>query len=342
MKLNPTCSPKETRLFIEECFNANLVPFIQSSPGCGKSSIIKQIAKDYSLKLIDIRLSTCAPEDLQGLPRFINNRAQFCPFDIFPLEGDPIPQGYEGFLIFLDEFNSAPRSVQAAAYRLILDREVGQYKLHPQCWLVAAGNLSTDKAITNNLSTAMQSRLVHIEMSVSLEDWMTDVALKENYDERIIAFINMYPHKLMDFDPERDEQTFACPRTWSFVNALIKGKKDITYLTPLLKGTISQGIAIEFTSFVNVYKSLVSLEDILKDPFNTEVPEDLASKWALITSLSQKANKANLEKISIYLDKFMNSFQVLFYRMLLAKDSSFITHPIFTKIATKISKYLNE
>jgi MoxR-like ATPase len=79
-----------------------LVPFIQSSPGIGKSSIVKQIAKEYNLKLIDLRLSTCDPTDLTGLPHFEEGRAVFSPFDIFPVSNDDIPKNKDGWLLFLN------------------------------------------------------------------------------------------------------------------------------------------------------------------------------------------------------------------------------------------------
>ncbi|MFR7882339.1 MAG: hypothetical protein ACLU5J_13335 [Christensenellales bacterium] len=90
-----------------------------------KSSVDKQIAKEYNLKLIDLRLS-CDPTDLTGLPHFEGRKATFSPFDIFPTEYAPIPENKEGWLLFLDEFNSANKAVQAASYKLILDRMVGK------------------------------------------------------------------------------------------------------------------------------------------------------------------------------------------------------------------------
>ena len=74
--------------------------------------------------------------------------------------------------------------VQAAAYKLVLDRQVGIHNLHPYCAVVAAGNLATDKAIVNSLSTAMQSRVIHLEMQVNFDQWLQNVALKQNYDKR--------------------------------------------------------------------------------------------------------------------------------------------------------------
>lgn len=59
-----TCTPRQLKLMLADILMAGLVPFIQSDPGIGKSSIVKQLAKEYGLKVIDHRLSTSAPEDL--------------------------------------------------------------------------------------------------------------------------------------------------------------------------------------------------------------------------------------------------------------------------------------
>jgi len=81
----------------------------------GKSAVLHQIAKKFKLFLIDIRLAQCDPVDLSGFPITSGLKAKYLPMDIFPLEDDPIPAGYNGFLILLDEINSASMAVQAAA-----------------------------------------------------------------------------------------------------------------------------------------------------------------------------------------------------------------------------------
>lgn len=208
------CTPRQVKRFVTDVLFAGLVPYVQSSPGMGKSSIMRAIASELNLQLIDHRLSTSAPEDLSGLPRFDEDgKARFSPFaDLFPVEGTPLPPGKEGWMLFLDEFNSASKSVMAAAYKLILDRMVGQHKLHERVVICAAGNLATDRAITNPISTAMQSRVVHLEMQINFQEWLEDVALKEGYDSRVIAYLSQYNSKLMDFRPDHQEKTFCCPR----------------------------------------------------------------------------------------------------------------------------------
>lgn len=328
--------------YMEECIQANLVPFIQSSPGIGKSALGKLISKKYKLKLIDHRLSTSAPEDLSGLPRFDEKgHARFAPFaDLFPLEDAEVPEGMDGWLLFLDEFNSASKSVQAAAYRLILDREVGQHKLHPRVAIICAGNLSTDRAIVNNLSTAMQSRLVHIHMVHDFDQWLMDVAIPQHYDARIIAFLNQNPSKLMDFRPDHNDRTFCCPRTWEFMNALVKDKEVNNDRAALFAGTVTTLVATEFVQFCKVFEHLVKIEDILADPENCRLPTDNPTMWACVASLSEKITTANFEKLCIYVNRLPMTFKVLFFRTALQRYPEIRSQPALINALNTLSAYL--
>lgn len=58
------CNSRQARNFIIRALKAGNVPFLTSSPGMGKSAIIRSIAEEFGMKLIDHRLSTSAPEDL--------------------------------------------------------------------------------------------------------------------------------------------------------------------------------------------------------------------------------------------------------------------------------------
>ncbi len=336
------CSPRQVKQFTLEVMQAGLVPFIQSSPGMGKSSIVRSIAQEHNLHLIDHRLSTSAPEDLSGLPRFDENGfARFAPFaDLFPIAGHADPKDKNGWILFFDEFNSASKGVQAAAYKTILDRMVGQHKLDDNVAMVAAGNLATDRAIVNNIGTAMQSRMVHIEMEINDKEWMEDIALKENYDKRIIAFLNMYPGKLMDFRPDHQEKTFCCPRTWEFVNRLISGKEINDSYAPLLAGTITSGVAVEFVQFVRVFNSLVSIDSIISDPLNTNVPHDNATKWAILSHLMEKVDMVNLDPVISYINRFDLPFRIIFFRSLLIRNADIRQHPVFIRGMAEMAKYL--
>ncbi len=350
-----TATPRQTKIFVQDTLEAGLVPFVQSSPGMGKSAIIKQIAKEYNLKVIDHRLSTSAPEDLSGLPAFIDGKARFMPFDTFPTKNDPIPEGYDGWLLFLDEFNSASKAVQAAAYKLVLDKAVGQHDLHDSVAIVAAGNLSTDRAIVNPVGTAMQSRLVHIHMTLDQKEFIEDIVIGHDWDKRIGAYLNWKPSNIMDFRPDNNDKTFCCPRTWEFVNKLVKGKyKDFTTnahgervfpmmeKAALLAGTITSGVAAEFITFCKIWDKLPSIKQIVANPELCDIPVDGATRYATVTHCVEYTDEDNVADVLKYIDRFGIEFRIIYMRYIKLTKTNLLQHPAMVKGLVAINKYLND
>lgn len=337
-----SCTPRTIRKHIARCLDVGLVPFVQSSPGMGKSSIAKSIAKEANLQIIDHRLSTSEPTDMSGLARFNENGyAYYSPFEgLFPLESTPLPEGKNGWLLILDEFNSAKKDVQAAAYKLILDREVGQHKLNENVYIICLGNLATDRAIVNNLSTAMQSRLIHFTMEVSFTEWLEDVAIKEKYDPRLIAFLSMYPKYLMDFRPDHQDKTFCCPRTWEFLSKLIKDEPITDEDAPLFAGTITSGVAVEFIQFSKAINGLVNVKEVVADPQYCKLPPNLACLWATTTHLLEHVNHKNFDPICTYVGRFDMSFRVLFFRSIIIRYPELKQHPAFIRSLSEVARYL--
>uniref|UniRef100_UPI0025DB766D AAA family ATPase n=1 Tax=Sulfuricurvum sp. TaxID=2025608 RepID=UPI0025DB766D len=114
---------KDTIETMGALIDAKIPTFLWGAPGIGKSSIIKQIARESGIECIDLRLSLMDPTDLKGIPFYEkdSHSALWAPPSFLPREGRGI--------LFLDELNSAAPAVQASAYQLILDRKVGEYTL---------------------------------------------------------------------------------------------------------------------------------------------------------------------------------------------------------------------
>lgn len=333
-------SPSQVRKEVISVFEAGLVPFITSSPGLGKSAILSQIAQDFGLEMIDLRLSQCAPEDLMGLPMRSGDKAEFVPFAMFPMQGDKLPKGKNGWLLFLDEFNSASKSVQAAAYKIVLDHMVGQHRLHDDVFIACAGNLATDRAIVNQQSTAMQSRLIHLEMEVSQKDFIKH-ATEKDFDHRIMGFLEFQPQLVHNFNPDHQDRTFACPRTWEFVSKLIKDKPFEDISLPLLAGTISDGVAVEFHSFLQEYTEIPSYGAIRNQPDSTEIPSKSSSKYAVITMMIQKMKQEDFKDIVEYAKRFPTEFQVIFFRGVVHRFPKIQWKSEFVKHIMHLTEFLN-
>lgn len=329
MSATQSVNPKQAKALIQDCMKAGLVPLLKGSPGTSKSSIMARIAKEQNLKLIDIRLSQIEETELNGFPDLSGDKATYKQFDIFPTEGTPIPAGYDGWLLFFDELTSADKIRQGASYKIILDRMVGQEKLHEKAFCTAAGNLITDKAVVINMSTAMQSRLIHINMGVDKDDWI-DWAIKAGIDNRVISFIEWQPSKLHAFNPAHQDDTFACQRTWEFASRLLKVIGTFTSdKLPLLAGTVSEGVAREFKAFCDLSHGLVKFDDILKDPENAPIPEEgikdrAGLLYATVGMLADNTNKDNADTVMKYITRLPAEFQLCTVKRIYVRDDTII------------------
>lgn len=309
---------------------AGTVPMIHGSPGIGKSELCHQVAKEYNLYLIDLRLSQCDPTDLAGFPQIdqARQKAGYLPMDTFPLEGEEPPAGYSGWMLFFDEANSAPKAVQAAAYKIILDRKVGQKKLHKHCALVAAGNLATDGAIVEEMSTALQSRLApHMELVVDQKEWL-DWAYAKKFNYRITDFIKAFPGHLYTFKADHTDFTYGCPRTWEFANRHVSvTDEDDPDLLPILAGTISEGLSREFVTFCKVYAKLPKIEQIEANPNTVKVPTETSIIWALTGTIAHSINEDNAAALVQYIHRLPDEFQVVSLREIIRKHKPLLKHP---------------
>lgn len=321
---------------------------VLGSPGMGKSTHIKDYALKNNLEFIDIRLSTHDITDLTGLPRFSDNRAQFIPFDIFPLEDTPLPEGKKGFLVLLDELTSCRRDMQVAAYRLLLDREVGQYKLHPECVVVAAGNRITDGAVVNEMSSALKSRLITVHLEFDMHNWLYDYAVNQGLDKDVIAFAAFKGSRLFTSSnlSDLDEcDSITVPRTMEFVSRIVSaikesGEEVSQVHLPLISGTIAHNDAIELIKFMEYRSSIPAYEEAIADPTSVIINSSPKQYYAAVNYYSHVDCKAlaaleepeweRLVSLNILLSTFDQSIQILFWRMLV-KDNPGLLVPVINR-----------
>jgi len=333
MKISTTKLPDA----LSHVIMAGITPMVKGPPAIGKSDIIRQVAKRYNLFVIDLRLSQCDITDLNGFPSLNadKQKSTFVPMDTFPMEGDVIPAGYDGWLLFLDEMNSASLSVQAAAFKLVLDRAVGLKKLHKKVAIICAGNRDQDKAIVNRMSTPMQSRLAHFEVGVEHKGWLLWAAAND-IDHRIMSFISWKPEMLFNFKPDHNKETYASPRTWEFCSRIIKNIKTLTNEhTPLIASVVDEAAAREFRMYVKVYATLLTMDQIIMDPSGVDIPTEPATKYALSGKIGAEMDQKNVGPLMTFLQRMDVEFQILALQRALKRTDDLVGHPVIEKwIAT--------
>jgi len=333
--------PSQIVIALGHLIDANQPVMLHGSPGIGKSDVVRQVAKQRGIDLIDLRLSQLDPVDLRGVPSVDAKKKQttWNTPSFLPTDGKGI--------LFLDEINSAAQATQAAAYQLVLDRKLGDYVLPPGWAIVAAGNRSTDRAIVNQMSTALKNRFTHLNYEVNNDDWC-DWALRNNIAVEVLGFIRFRPMLLNEFEQRneskeekervqrlKDSQAFATPRSWEFLSKVVQQKpaSDIEY--ELYSGIVGEGAAAEFMGYLKYYRDLPNLDALLMNPGTAKVPEEPATLYALATGLATKATQDNMERVVKYALRLPPEFQVLLMKDAVTRDNDLTQTKAFNEWAIK-------
>lgn len=293
---------------IEVLYNKRRPAFIWGPPGVGKSAVVAQKAKEMKIDLIDIRLSMLDPTDLKGFPIADREREvmRWLTADFFPQ--DPKWRG----IIFFDEANSAPKSVEAPMYQLTLDRRLGDFVLPDGASIIMAGNRTTDRSIANRMSAALENRLIHIDYEVNIDDLCTWAIEQGKIETELLAFWRFRPNLIHNYDPQ--SKAWPSPRTWEFASQLIHSGLSPDVEFELLKGTVGEGAAGEFAAFMRVWRDLPSIDRILVNPEKERVPDSPDALFAISTALAEKSAKDNFDRLMKYVERLSKEYQVVFIR----------------------------
>ena len=305
--INRQVSPNGAKNAIRKAFKKQRPIFLWGPPGIGKSDIVHQIGGEMDAHVIDIRLSLWEPTDIKGIPYFDSNSGTMVWGAPSELPNKEFADQFPHVILFLDEMNSAAPSVQAAAYQLILNRRVGQYKLPDNVLIVAAGNRESDKGVTYRMPAPLANRFVHLEMRVDFDDW-AQWATNNRIHKDVVGYCTFAKKDLYDFDPKSASRSFATPRSWSFVSELLEDDdcNDET-LTDLISGAIGDGLAIKFMAHRKVASKMPKPEDILAGKVKKMDSKEISAMYSLTVSLCYEL-KDSCDKKDKDFDNKVNHF----------------------------------
>ncbi len=283
--------------FLEKVINSSLNKSIMiwGAPGIGKSSIVSSLAKKLNLEFLDLRLSQLAPTDLRGLPVPVKSSSdekgiiEWYRPEFLPIEGKGI--------LFLDEINMAPPTMQGVAQQLILDRKIGKYEVPSGWYVFAAGNRKEDKASVFNMPAPLSNRFLHLFLETNFESFKT-YSFEKDICEEIISFLSYRPnllHKLTN-----NEMAWPSPRTWELASDLYKIGLPID-------SAVGDSVAHEFESYLEVYGKIPNLKLIIEGKSKSiKFPDEISCKWATLTGLITRCNKS-IEVLNVFNWLFKNA-----------------------------------
>ena len=243
-------------------------------PGIGKSSIVADVARAHGLQLVDLRLSQLAPTDLRGLPVAENGVSRWFPPEFLPTSGQGI--------LFLDEINMAPPAMQGIAQQLILDRQVGSYRVPDDWFIWAAGNRKSDRAAVFEMPSALANRFIHLDLVPDFDSFKA-WGLRTGLGEQVLAFLAFRPSLLHQIDAQRP--AWPSPRSWLMAHRLRGAGLSV-------EPAIGPGAAGEFEAFCAVYAGLPDLDPILAGKSKAVFPAEASARYATVLGLIVRAGDA--------------------------------------------------
>ncbi|WP_459479326.1 AAA family ATPase [Clostridium saccharoperbutylacetonicum] len=271
-----------------ECLNtvdlivaANDVPLIIGESGVGKTSLVKQIAKDNGDYLVTIDANLLKEGEIGGLPIVENGVTIYATHNkLQEIQKVLKDDEKRNVILFIDELNRCDHAVAQELMNLILNREINGYILSDKVKVIAAMNPSNkNEGFYNSrydvvdMDPAQEDRFVWVRLDSDIKEWI-NWGMSDNGDihEHIIEFLSTFPEYL--HTPDSEETIKATPRSWERVskayNIYLKNKEKYSFDTffNVVKGNVGIDIGNDFSSFLtNLKKPLISVEDI----FNNEV-----------------------------------------------------------------------
>lgn len=265
-------TPKGLKNALKVLIESGESVFIWGPPGIGKSAIVRQVADELGFEHFrDIRLSQKDPTDVGvvGFPHPEKGIIELPP-SFFPKER----KGGDRLMLFFDEMNLAPPLVQAAAYEIVLDRRIGQFRLGEKDAVVAAGNEDTHGAHTHRMATPLANRFTHLWVRPDVDDFI-DYAVSVGIRADVVGYLKVQPQHLFSFNPKSTEKAYPTPRSWERLGRILDRAEKMELadeeLMALVGGTVGEGVAVSFLAFRNKFKALPSAREILEGKSKLDV-----------------------------------------------------------------------
>ena len=263
---------------------------IQGHMGTGKSSLLNALAAELpdhipcyfdctTKDLGDITIPNIAKmDDGTGYVTYLTNEELGA-------------HNHKPVLIDVDEYGKANPAVKNALLRLLLERKIGSYTLHPDSIIFATTNLGAE-GVGDLLPPHARNRMTVITARKPNNIEWIEWGINNGIDHTLLGWAKDNPQLFASFedvkDPEenpyiyhpRDQRAaFVTPRSLEAAADWLKSREayDDQTLTSLLMGTIGDRGAMDLMAFVKLADQLPSLESIKQEPNNAKVPDSAAA-----------------------------------------------------------------
>lgn len=305
-----------------------------SSPGLGKSEFVEQIRSDMEKAtnqkwgFAKMFLATQTPPDLIGY-QFKGERdfgagavavtEPTLPLWMMTTDGKPV-QAYERGILFLDEYGQGEADVKRASAELLLNKQIGPWKLPPGWSVIAASNRSSDRSgVTKSFDFVINRRL-EVEVSPSVDAW-TEWAMEHGIAPLTVAFANQNPHIVFEGKVPDKQGPWCTPRSLVMADNILQSLRgngedlpDGPEAVELITGMIGAAASAQYFSFVRLEREMPKYEKIIASPDKVKVPEKPDAQMLVIYNLAHRVKVDELDAVITYIKRMPKEFAVTFAR----------------------------
>lgn len=229
--------------------------FLFGRRGVGKTHIAIQAAQECNLKVNYINLSVIERPDLAGYPDMSapGDAITFkSPYFLPKLLDNAKPDS----IILFDEVDKAPPEVTAPLLEILQFKKINGKNINVAACILT-GNLASEGAYSNQISTALLDRGSKYILAFNFEKW-TDWAKANNVHDLILGFLRSNP-ELACGKTEDASYASPSPRGWTLASeALLKAKTlkiiDIETVTQIISGFVGNEAGIRFKIWYEHYR----------------------------------------------------------------------------------------
>lgn len=288
--------PSMLKKVLKSAINNNHPLLVVSSPGCGKTDIIKQVVASMGLTLMIVHLVVRERVDFGGMP-WVHIKestgemvADFVPFGQFL----SMINAQEKTVVFFDDFGQASEDVQKAIMQILLERSLNGHKISDNVTFLAATNDRGHKAGVAGILEPVKSRFVTIvSLDVDLYEWI-EWAIDNDMPKELVGFLSYRPNYILAFDATKDLVNSPCPRTLANVGKIMLGGYPEEAYYELFQGASGKAFATEFVGWLNVFRSLPATPaEVLEDPDGIDLDRitEPSAMYALCSAVGELCGK---------------------------------------------------
>lgn len=313
---------------------ADIPVLLIGDPGVGKSALARLVANDVGLKLAILLGSTCDPTDVGGLPVKNGDAVERVPLKVVrDACGSPR-------LFFLDEISCAPPAVQATLLRLMLERVAGDVELHPETRIISACNPPEQAPGGFELSAPLMGRVCILHLRPTEEEvrdyfkGFGEEGSAQRFEALDFAYTAEFIPSILQIDiPSAaiaGNIPWGAPRAWERAikarSAAVASGLDEDTLHAVTAGNVGEEQATAYAAILKLRKHLPKIADILDDPANAKLPDDVQNQVAAV-GLVPRVAAQNTWAAWVYAQRLRPEIAAACANQLLALPDSSVSAP---------------